>query len=437
MEDILTELDKLIEKQKKSKLSGSDIPHVAELIKKLVTQETGREKLPAILVALPPEIGAQSVFGVIEDLDLGRQMDLLSTIIRSADFDKHPGYMRQLELAKILMPLPHLAMYLLLNLGEKVTEGGNKQASPSILKKFADDFLHESGVLSLNLDDSIGDVQLASLSIIVVGSLVEGRMNSDLMKKVLEWLKASERKLVIPKQLKRKLENDTKLWDTGSKTILLRLGLIDRLVDADHLPSEVTVTYLPNDTNGSVESKSSGQTSAHHEMKAKLPNQSEYDKIRSLLDELEAKSKRADEEILRLKGDLMRVENTRAYTQRRLEEAERSLSVANNHIQSLENMNQELSRKVNMLENLLVQKEKEYEKNRHELMDMSEHQSEFKTEVFKNKLRKKLRIEYLDFCEVESGEMTLRLGENLRMQVKNIFSILESEGIVFDGGSNE
>ena len=437
MEDILGELDRLVLKQKESRLTESEISTVSELIKKLANQETMRDQLPTKLIALPPEVAAQTIFDIVGEMEPANQMDLLTTIIRSADFDKHPGYLRQLEIAKTLLPYPHLALHLLLNLCERVTEGGNKQASPGLLKKFASDILNEPGLLSLKLDDSVGDLQLASLSIMVVGSMAEGHIESGSMQKVLDWLKMSSRKLVIPKQLRRKLENDTRLWDTELKKMLLKMGLIDRIIDINHLPSEVMVTYLSNDTNGGSEAYSSDQPAVDHRKMTEFPVQSEYEKIRNLLNEIEAKSKRADAEILRLKEDLMKAEHVRAFIQRRLEDTQRSLSEAKSYIQSLENMNHELSKKVMNLGNLLEQKEKEYEKNRLELMDMSDRQSEFRIEAFKNKLRKKLRIEYIDFCEIESDEMTLALGENLRMQMKNIFSILKSEGIEFEGVINE
>ncbi|WP_419879601.1 hypothetical protein [Brevibacillus centrosporus] len=438
MENTLEVLRELIEKQKKSKLTKTENLNVIDLLKKLATIESGMVQLPAILISIPSELGAQTLLEILLDKDEVDKIGLLSTIIKSPEFDNHLGYIRQLEMVKVLMPFPHLAMYLLFDLSEKVTEGCSKQAAPSILKKFGKDLMHEAGVLTLRLDESIRDLQIASLAVIVVGSLVEGQINDELALKVLEWLKTAGRKILVPKPLKRKLENDTKFWDTSLKAKLLQLGLINRLVDTDRLPSEVTTSYLPptNESGDSV-TVTPTQTLVNNEIKSKPSIESDFDKIRNLVNGLEASAKRANEDVLRLKAELMKVENIRAFTQRKLEDTEKSLAIINNQKQELENTNRELSEKLNKLENLLVQKEKEYEKNRHELIDMSEHQTEFRTEVFKNKLRKKLRIEYMDFCEIESDEMTLRLGENMRMQVKNIFFILESEGISFDGGINQ
>lgn len=48
-----------------------------------------------------------------------------------------------------------------------------------------------------------------------------------------------------------------------------------------------------------------------------------------------------------------------------------------------------------------------------------------------NHIFKDLKVEYKDYKSVENMEMSLELGENLRDQLKNIFFILEKEGIKF------
>lgn len=47
----------------------------------------------------------------------------------------------------------------------------------------------------------------------------------------------------------------------------------------------------------------------------------------------------------------------------------------------------------------------------------------------RNRLAKNLKIEYEDFKSAEDMKMDSDLGENMRAQLKNIFSILIKEGI--------
>ncbi len=48
-----------------------------------------------------------------------------------------------------------------------------------------------------------------------------------------------------------------------------------------------------------------------------------------------------------------------------------------------------------------------------------------------NRIAKQIKTEYQDFKSAENMEMSIDLGENLRDQLKNIFGILEKEGIKF------
>lgn len=437
MESAMSILEQMKEKHKKSSLSKGDILEVVEIIKKKTLEETGLENLPSLMLSFPSEVCNQTVLGLLPRLDEAGRVDFLTKIINTSEFDKHLGHMRQVDLAKGLLALyPHLSMYLLLNLCEKATEGGNKQGSTSLLKKF-NEVIKADGLLSFELDESVQDIQLVSLSIIVVGCLAEGTPDNDFVMKVLDWLKSEDRKILISKQMKQKIESDTKYWSSSLKNELLKLGLINKMIDADHLPSEVTITYMSKEEDDSGKLNDNKREDLTPKNKANVGPafQSDYDKIRSLIDGLEADSKRKNEDLHRLKEDLSKIENIRVITQRRLEEAVSSLSATKEVNIRLEKTIEEQSKKIEELQHLLIQKENEHEKHRIELIDMGEHQSEFKTEVLKNKLRKKLRIEYIDFCEIESDEMTLQMGENIRMQLKNIFVILDREGISFDGGT--
>lgn len=52
-----------------------------------------------------------------------------------------------------------------------------------------------------------------------------------------------------------------------------------------------------------------------------------------------------------------------------------------------------------------------------------------------NKIAAKLKCEYMDFKDATSMEMTVDLGENLRLQLQSVFKILEKEGIDIEGRS--
>lgn len=49
-----------------------------------------------------------------------------------------------------------------------------------------------------------------------------------------------------------------------------------------------------------------------------------------------------------------------------------------------------------------------------------------------NRIARQIKIEYQDFKSAEDMEMSIDLGENLRLQMQSIFDIFEKEGIKFD-----
>lgn len=49
-----------------------------------------------------------------------------------------------------------------------------------------------------------------------------------------------------------------------------------------------------------------------------------------------------------------------------------------------------------------------------------------------NRIARQIKIEYQDFKSAEDMEMSIDLGENLRLQMQVIFDIFEKEGIKFD-----
>lgn len=47
------------------------------------------------------------------------------------------------------------------------------------------------------------------------------------------------------------------------------------------------------------------------------------------------------------------------------------------------------------------------------------------------RLANELRLEYLDYMNAKDEKMTIDLGENMRLQLSNIFEILKKSGLVF------
>jgi hypothetical protein len=71
-------------------------------------------------------------------------------------------------------------------------------------------------------------------------------------------------------------------------------------------------------------------------------------------------------------------------------------------------------------------------KDQKQFSDTISRNREKKSEEFLNRLASKLKIDYQDYCDARDLDMTIDLGENMREQLGEIFSILKKNGINFD-----
>ena len=126
----------------------------------------------------------------------------------------------------------------------------------------------------------------------------------------------------------------------------------------------------------------------------------------------------------------------------RLSDAEQGLLQEYQKNKELQNTTQELRVKISHLERLcndlnkviaekedfIAQKNQEIE----ERMKMSEALSLDRSRQFDEKLQRiasALRVEYRDFQDAKQANMTVELGENLLVQLENIFGVLEKAGL--------
>ena len=180
-------------------------------------------------------------------------------------------------------------------------------------------------------------------------------------------------------------------------------------------PQETTIKDVPQ------EKKSDDAMSNFVELIGKLnklasvikaENNSQKERIKSLETELEVaknRLKHANQEIAE-----------RALLIRDLQE---KLSAANETIFSL---NQDVKNK----ETLIVEKDAEIA-DRIKLVDVISRDRNKQAEESLQRLASKIKVEYLDFMDARDIPMNCDLGENLRLQLQNIFEILEKGGMKF------
>lgn len=90
----------------------------------------------------------------------------------------------------------------------------------------------------------------------------------------------------------------------------------------------------------------------------------------------------------------------------------------------------ELKKKLEISESDLLLSRQEL-LSRIELSEILDRDKKKQQEAFLHRLSNELRLEYLDYVHAKDEAMTIDLGENMRLQLSNIFEILKNAGLVF------
>ena len=64
------------------------------------------------------------------------------------------------------------------------------------------------------------------------------------------------------------------------------------------------------------------------------------------------------------------------------------------------------------------------------LLEMEEAKHAHEMNAFKNRVKHQLQVEYRDFLDAKDMEMTIDLGENMRIQLEAIFRVLKKNDLV-------
>ncbi len=94
---------------------------------------------------------------------------------------------------------------------------------------------------------------------------------------------------------------------------------------------------------------------------------------------------------------------------------------------NLEDKNNELEQKTQQLDRL-----NETLDSKEQMIDLLQREQSRKAEIALNVIADQLRSEYQEFRTALDLPMDVDLGENMRLQLKKLFTILERNGVKFD-----
>lgn len=146
-------------------------------------------------------------------------------------------------------------------------------------------------------------------------------------------------------------------------------------------------------------------------------------------------SSRLENEMAALKHRLLELQDKESSLTSRLNDAEKQIAEHQRELKEVHSQRFMLSQKCTQLESEAKEKDRiimEKDAEISERIKMSEMLSRDRSRQADETLQRlasKIRIEYRDFEDAINAEMTVDLGENLRLQLLNIFEILEKGGM--------
>ena len=136
-----------------------------------------------------------------------------------------------------------------------------------------------------------------------------------------------------------------------------------------------------------------------------------------------------------LKHRLLELQDKEASLTSRLNDAEKKNAENQNELKEVHSQRIMLSQKCTQLESetrekdrIILEKDTEISE-RIKMSEMLSRDRSRQADETLQRLASKIRIEYRDFEDAINAEMTVDLGENLRLQLLNIFEILEKGGM--------
>lgn len=246
---------------------------------------------------------------------------------------------------------------------------------------------------------------------------------------VLEWLNSFKNVVNINEDEKEKLNKCIKEWPQELKTILEEDNV---KIDKYYKYIELDSIKIEKENNLNIDIEKSGEHKVQKEDKV----DEDINKIIKCLfkdiDCIKSQILSREKEIKNLRVNLSFYKNEYKKIKKENEELKTSLNNLSNKNEEINKENITLKMKVDALIRKNVQMEKfliEY-KNKvrllHETNNMLESNS---LQEFKNKLAGKLKVEYLDFKEVENEEIDKDIAEILKIKLANIFNELIKQGI--------
>jgi hypothetical protein len=472
MQDIKKLEDLVIKYKEKKKLNNHD-KLIAEKILEMLLSESGyRTAGYRYMLELPHDTAGNAFLKVW--LDSGKQDRdaLVGGLAEYEDFTGEAGYNRLIELIRQFINTSDVvAIRLLAQLGDKMTNSGTKRPPNKYVGRFKDILMDNNELLKLNPATSTPPRDAEYIAVLVMFGLLlkskeDGFEDFEWVQSFLQWLGLLQDSYRIPSKIVREIEKETANWPEEIQRRCVEMGLVTVVTTnlyrnvrketepaaetralekrAGNQPIGAGVASADNDQNkagrddgvkpaGTRESDEKAAVDGTNEIISAIKNGKDalfyLQKLGEYIEGLERKQKDLIFRLARTKQEFEAERERRLLAENKLAVVEKNLLEKENKVKMLEFELDGARNKIAEMNDRMLEMERKYESEKAELLEMIEAKSKQSVDQIKNRLVSKLRTDYLDFMQIDGEQMTVELGENLRIQLRNIFTILDEEGI--------
>ncbi len=453
MSDI-SRLEELAAKYKqKKKFNQEESFKAEEYLENLLQNSSHRTAAYGFMLSLPSDVVARTFLKVWLDSDPACREELITELINMKKFDGEAAYNRLTEIIKELVETSgSAAVRLFAFLCEKLTKSCKDAPANKYVTKINKTLVETGLLLKTSPDESLTACGKVSVAVLIMYALVSKNdgepYDTGFIESYINWLNKFDNRFVIPGKIRETLEKSTAKWPVELQKRCCDIGLIT--VVTTHLKAAEKPAVLKENNKFSLKQPEKRKPAEKHLLnkaserkdggQKQILQKENFDplhnlnQLRDYIIQLQETDKRHQKQINDALAEADKERYMRAKAEKELAEI-RSTGI------ELKAENEKLKAEALQARNIITNLEKQlydeklkYENDRNRLLDMLEVRAKQQLEQFKNKLLRKLRTDYLDYKQAEYEHMTVDLGENLRIQLGNVFNTLCEEGIEFKGG---
>lgn len=472
--DDISKIEELIEKSKKKqgKLKITDKNEAERLLESILKDPSKRLNGLDYMPSLPADTASNAFLKAWLSCNQEDREYLVNNLVKNRNFSSEAGYNRLIELIKIIVnESGYVAFRFLSAMSIRMTDSGVTKPADRQIKRFKTVLMDKRDLIKIPLKDiNPGRIEANAIAVVVMSGLLlkgkeDGFKDMEWFGVFLDWLYNihGKYKYKINQKIMSEFEKLTAEWPGELQQRCVEAGIVslvttrlwDRkdsttIKELDEFSRQSIVNReqnLSNDQRDEGSKSRSDQDKSNKEKTKGISGQREdytfnakryLSELTIYIENMESKQEKslrlAQEKLLEineLKNRNSELENSLIGAQKGLNEmaAENKRMVAN--ITGLKNTIEQVKRELAEKRRIMDEKDKSYEKDKESLLEMIDIQSNQVVVQVKNRLSMSLRTDYQDLKQIDGEQMTVDLGENLRIQLGNVFRLLEQEGIKF------